>query len=316
MTGRATDSQIAGFLVALRVKGETIDEITAFARVIRKNAHKIAPNVKPIVDTCGTGGDKSDTFNISTTSAFVVAGCGIAVAKHGNKSVSSKCGSADVLKELGVNIELSPKQVEECINKIGIGFIFAPKFHSAMRYAVNVRKELGVRTVFNILGPLTNPANATSQLVGVFDERLTKPLAEVLGKLGSEHSFVVYGNGLDEVTIEAETTVSEYKNGHVVTYKINPTDFGMRLAKLSEIKGGTPKENAEILLNILRGKEKSAKRDIVLLNSSLAIVASGKASDIKDGIKLAKKSIDSGNALKKLELLQKITSLFSQQPSQ
>lgn len=303
MTGKATDAQIAGFLVALRIKGETIDEITAFAKVMRDKANTINPNVNVLVDTCGTGGDKSDTFNISTTSAFVVAGCGIAVAKHGNKSVSSKCGSADVLKELGVNIELSPKQVEACIEKVGIGFMFAPKFHEAMKYAVNARRELGIRTVFNILGPLTNPANANAQLVGVFDEKLTKPLAEVLGKLGCKHAFVVHGNGLDEITITAETTVSEFKEGHVVTYKIKPTDFGMKLASIDKIKGGTPNENAEILLNILKGKEKGAKRDIVLLNSAAAISASDKVDNLKEGIKLAEKSIDSGNALKKLNLL-------------
>ena len=307
MTGRATDAQIAGFLIALRMKGETIDEITAFAKVMREKANTINPKVKPLVDTCGTGGDRSETFNISTTSAFAVAGCGISVAKHGNKSVSSKCGSADVLRVLGVNIELSPKEVEKCIEDVGIGFMFAPKFHEAMRYAVNARRELGVRTIFNILGPLTNPANATAQLVGVFDEKLTKPIAVVLGKLGCEHAFVVHGNGLDEVTIEAETTVSEFKDGHVLTYIIKPTDFGMRLAKLSEIKGGTPQENADILLNILKGKDKGAKRDITLLNAAAAIVASGKADNIMVGIELAKESIDSGKALKKLEKLKEFS---------
>ncbi len=307
MTGKATDSRIAGFLVALRMKGETIDEITALAKVMGEKANTINPKVTPLVDTCGTGGDRSDTFNISTASAFVVAGAGIAVAKHGNKSVSSKCGSADVLKELGVNIDLTPKQVEKCIEEVGIGFMFAPKFHEAMRFAINVRKELGVRTVFNILGPLTNPANATAQLVGVFDEKLTKPLAEVLGKLGCKHAFVVHGNGLDEITIEAETTISEFNKGHVVTYQIKPTDFGMKLAKLSEIKGGSPKENAEILLNILKGKEKGAKRNIVLLNSAAAIVAADKAGSIKEGIKIAQKAIDSGKALEKLEMLKKFS---------
>ncbi len=307
MTGKATDSQIAGFLVALRMKGETIDEITALAKVMREKAHTINPKSKTLVDTCGTGGDKKGTFNISTAAAFIVAGSGIAVAKHGNKSVSSKCGSADVLVELGIKIDLTPKQVEKCIDDIGIGFLFAPKFHEAMKYAINVRRELGVRTVFNVLGPLTNPANASCQLVGVFDEKLTKPIAEVLGKLGLKHAIVVHGNGLDEITLDGETTVSEYKSGNVITYKIKPTDFGMKLSSIDEIKGNSPKENAEIILNILSGKEKGAKRNIAVLNAAAAIYAGDKAKSIKEGISLAEKAIDSGSAMKKLERMREFS---------
>lgn len=303
MSGSATDAQIAGFLVGLRMKGETIDEITALAKVMREKANSISPKISPLVDTCGTGGDKKGTFNISTAAAFIVAGAGIAVAKHGNKSVSSKCGSADVLSELGINLDLTPKQVEKCIEKIGIGFLFAPKFHEAMKYAVNARKQLGIRTVFNILGPLTNPANASSQIVGVFDEKLTKPLAEVLGKLGSKHAMVVYGNGLDEITLDGETTVSEYKKNNVITYKIKPTDFGIKLSTIEEIKGSSPKENAQIILNILSGKERGAKRNIAVLNAAAAIYASDKVGSIKDGIALAEKAIDSGSAMRKMERL-------------
>jgi anthranilate phosphoribosyltransferase len=219
MSGGATDAQIAGFLIALRLKGETIDEITACAKVMRQKASRIKPkNHNALIDVVGTGGDKSGTFNISTVAAFVTAGAGIPVAKHGNKGVSSKSGSADVLSALGININLEPKQVEHCINEVGIGYMFAPKFHGAMKYAIGPRKELGVRTIFNILGPLTNPAEAPFELMGVFDEKLVQPLAEVLGKLGCKHALVIYGNGLDEITLEAQTKVAEYQNSHVETY--------------------------------------------------------------------------------------------------
>lgn len=302
MSAKATNAQIGGFLVALRLKGETIDEITAFAKVMREKASTIKPKGL-VVDTCGTGGDEAKTFNISTTAAFVVAGAGIKVAKHGNKSVSSSCGSADVLKELGINIELKPEKVEQCINEVGIGFMFAPLFHGAMKYAIGPRKELGIRTVFNVLGPLTNPANAQAQIVGVFDEKLTEPLAEVLGRLGSKHAFVVHGNGLDEITISGQTTVSEYKDGHVKTYKLNPVELGIKLASREELLGGTPEKCSQIIMDILQGKEKGPKRDIVLLNASAAIIAAGKADNFKDALKIAADSIGSGNALKKLEEL-------------
>src|SRR3989344_1021237 len=300
MSGKATDAQIAGFLVALRIKGETIDEITACAKVMRKKASRIRPsNQDMLVDVVGTGGDRSGTFNISTAAAFVVAGAGVPVAKHGNKGVSSKSGSADVLSALGVKIDLSPAQVEKCISTIGIGYMFAPGFHGAMKYAIGPRRELGIRTIFNILGPLTNPAEAPYELMGVFSESLVEPLAEVLGKLGCKHALVVHGNGLDEITIEAPTKVAEYKDGHVRIFELKPTDFGMKLASLSEIKGNTPEDNAKIILNILSGKEKGPKRDVVLLNAGAAIYTAGKAKSIQEGIDLARNSIDSGKALEK-----------------
>ncbi len=304
MSGKSTDAQIAGFLIALRLKGETIDEITACAKVMREKASRIKPkDHDKLIDVVGTGGDKSGTFNISTVSAFVTAGAGVPVAKHGNKGVSSKSGSADVLKALGINIDLEPKKVEQCIDEIGIGYMFAPNFHSAMKYAIGPRKELAVRTIFNILGPLTNPAEAPYELMGVFDESLVEPLAEVLGKLGCKHALVIHGNGLDEITLEAPTKVAEYKDGHVITYEIKPTDFGIKPAPLKEIMGGSPEDNAKITLSILSGKEKGPKRDVVLLNAGAAIYTAGKAKSIKEGIEIAKNSIDSGKALEKLNKL-------------
>lgn len=306
MEGMATDAQIAGFLIGLRLKGETIDEITACAKIMRQKAHIISPKANHLVDTCGTGGDNSSTFNISTAAAFVASGAGAAVAKHGNKSVSSKCGSADVLKEMGVNIGLNPKQVEKCIEQAGIGFMFAPMFHPSMKFALNARKEIGIRTVFNILGPLTNPANAKSQLIGVFDASLLPAIAEVLKNFGSRHIIAVNGNGIDEITVCGKTKVCELKNGNINNYEINPVDYGFKLCSLSEIKGGTPQENSKIILDILNGS-KGPKRDAVLLNSAAALLAAGMASDYKDALELASNSIDSGNALKKLEELKKIT---------
>ncbi len=307
MEGKATDAQIAGLLIALRLKGETIDEITACAKVMREKASKIKPKSRQLIDVVGTGGDKSGTFNISTCAALVVAGAGIAVAKHGNKSVSSKSGSADVLTALGIKIDLEPKLVEKCINEIGFGYMFAPKFHGAMKYAIGPRREIAIRTIFNILGPLTNPAEAPYELMGVFDENLTEPLAAVLGKLGCKHALVVHGNGLDEITIEAETKVSEYKNGIVRNFTINPADFDIKLASLKEIKCDSAEESAKIITNILTGKEKGPKRDVVLLNAAAAIFTAGKADSIKEGIDIAKDSIDSGKALKKLEALRRFT---------
>ena len=304
MSGNATDAQISGFLVSLRLKGETIDEITACAKVMREKASRIKPiNQSELIDVVGTGGDDSGTFNISTAAAFVTAGAGIPVAKHGNKSVSSKSGSADVLTALGVKIDLEPNQVEKCINEVGIGYMFAPKFHGAMKYAIGPRKELAVRTIFNILGPLTNPAEAPYELMGVFEESLVEPLAEVLGKLGCKHALVVHGNGLDEITLDGPTQVAEYKDGHVKTYEIKPTDFGIKLAELSEVQGNLPQDNAKIILNILNKKEQGPKRDIVVLNAAAAIYTAGKANSIKEGIKIAKDSIDSGKALEKLNNL-------------
>lgn len=310
MEGKATDAQIAGFLIGLRLKGETIDEITACAKIMRLKANTISPKAKHIVDTCGTGGDNANTFNISTAAAFVASGAGAVVAKHGNKSVSSKCGSADVLKELGVSIELNPKQVEKCIEDTGIGFMFAPVFHPAMKFALNARKEIGVRTVFNILGPLTNPANAKSQLIGVFDVSLLPAIAEVSKNLGSRHIIAVNGDGIDEITVCGKTKVCELKNGNIEYYEINPEDYGFEILPLSEIKGGTPQENSKIILEVLNGS-KGPKRDAVLLNSAAALLAADMASDYSDAIGLASYSIDSGSALKKLEELKKFTASYS-----
>ncbi|MFH1287090.1 MAG: anthranilate phosphoribosyltransferase [bacterium] len=303
MTGIATPSQIACFITALRLKGETVEEIAGCAKVMRETAKKINLKSSTIVDTCGTGGDGTHTFNISTATAFVVAGAGVAVAKHGNRSVSSKSGSADVLQELGVNIEADVLCVEDCVNSTGIGFLFAPLFHPAMKFAIGPRREIGIRTVFNLLGPLTNPADAGFQVLGVYDGELTEVMANVLGKLGSRRVFVVHGeDGLDEVTTTGRTKVSELKDGKVATYFVTPEDFGLKRAGLNDLRGGLPKENAEILLDILRG-EKGCRRDIVLLNAAFAISACGKANSIKDGMNIAAESIDSGNALAKLKSL-------------
>jgi len=303
MQGKVDPEDIKKFLLALKEKGETIDEITGAAVIMRKHATKIDAGTGIILDTCGTGGDGAHTFNISTLSALVAAAAGCTVAKHGNRSVSSKCGSADLLKALGVNIEASKEIVEECLRKIGIGFLFAPGLHGAMKYAIGPRRELGVRTIFNVLGPLTNPALASHQLLGVFDNALTKPIAEVLEKLGSKHALVVHGaDGLDEVTTTGKTSVAELDNGVVKTYEISPEDFGIALAKPEDLTGGEIEENKEIALAILKG-EKGPKRDIVVLNAGFAIYAAEKAEDIKTGIKLATTMLDSGEALKKLEAL-------------
>jgi len=307
MSGQARPDEIAGFLMGLREKGETVDEITGAAKVMRENVIKIKPKSGKLLDTCGTGGDKSNTFNISTVSALVAAGAGAIVAKHGNRSISSKCGSADVLKELGVNIEVTPEIVEKCLNEIGIGFLYAPLLHPAMKYATPVRRQLGVRTIFNILGPLANPAGTRHQLLGVYDAKLTEPLANVLKNLGSIHALVVHGEGgLDEASTTSETIISELKNGSVSTYKIKPEDFGIKKASLVDLKGGDAVFNAALALDILNGK-KGAQRDIVVLNAGAAIYAADMAENINTGVKLTIKSIDSGAALQKLEALKKLT---------
>lgn len=307
MTGAASPAQIGSFITALRMKGETVAEITGAARVMREKATRIEAPVDNLVDTCGTGGDESMTFNISTAAAFVASGAGVTVAKHGNRSVSSKCGSADVLKSLGVNIEAEVSRVEECIREAGIGFLFAQLLHGAMKYAAPVRRELGIRSIFNILGPLTNPAGATRQLLGVYDPALTDILAMVLFNLGSVHAFIVRGeDGLDEITLTGETRVTELKDGSVRTYHIKPEDFGFGRCSPADLKGGDPEVNAGIILDVLGGKLGPA-RDIVLLNSAAAIVAGGKAGRIEEGIALAHGSIDSGEALGKLEKLKRIT---------
>jgi len=307
MQGEVTDAQIASYLTGLRMKGETVEEITGSARIMREKAVQIKLDAKYQVDTCGTGGDMAHTFNISTTVAFVVAGAGVTVAKHGNRSVSSKSGSADVLQALGVNIELPSHRVETCMQEVGIAFLFAPMMHLAMKYAIGPRREIGIRTIFNLLGPLTNPAKVKSQIMGVYSADLTSPLAQALGNLGAKHAFVVHGmDGLDEITITDKTKVSEFKAGKVKDYFLHPSDFGMQTGKPGDLKGGDAKDNAGTTIGILKGGQ-GPRRDIVLLNAAAGLVASGRASDFKEGIKLAAESIDSGSALKKLEELKAFT---------
>jgi anthranilate phosphoribosyltransferase len=307
MQGEATDAQIAAYITALRMKGETVEEITGSARVMREKAVPIRLEAQYQVDTCGTGGDMAHTFNISTTVAFVVAGAGVTVAKHGNRSVSSKSGSADVLQALGVNIEIPAHRVEECMKEIGIAFLFAPLMHQAMKYAIGPRREVGIRTIFNILGPLTNPARVTAQVMGVYAADLTAPLAQALGNLGARHAFVVHGmDGLDEITITDRTKVSEFNAGTVRDYFIHPSDLGLSLGKAEDLKGGDARENAAITTAVLKGQQ-GVRRDIVLLNSAAGLAASGRAADLKDGVRIAAESIDSGAALKKLEAMRAFT---------
>ena len=305
--GEATNSQIAAFLTALRLKGESVEEISGAVQVMRKMATKVNTSAENVVDTCGTGGDSANTFNISTTAAFVAAGAGVTVAKHGNRSVSSQSGSADVLKALGVNIDIDEKKIEQCLNKIGIGFLFAPKLHGAMKYAIGPRREIKIRTIFNILGPLSNPAGAKNQVIGVYDSKLTGTLAKVLKDIGSDHVFVVHGkDGMDEITLTSKTSVAELKNGIVKEYELNPVDYGLNLCNPKDLTGGNPEKNADITKYILAGI-KGPKRDIVILNAAAAIMVSKKTDDFSEAISLAEKSIDSGEAYQKLENLIKVT---------
>ena len=307
MEGKVVDSQFAAFLTALQLKHETVPEIVGAARVMRVKAEKVKVNASHIVDTCGTGGDGADTFNISTAVSFVVAGANITVAKHGNRAVSSKSGSADVLKCLGVNIDASLSTVERCIEEVGIGFLFAPLMHKAMKYAAKVRKELGFRTIFNLLGPLTNPAHAHGQVLGVYDSRWVNPLAEVLRDLGSIRALVVHGfDGLDEITLTSETQVSELKNDKISSFTIDPKEFSYSLCSAQDLKGGSPEENAEIIRGILQGAS-GPKTDIVVLNAAAAIYVGGKAESIERGILIATNSIGSGAAIKKLEELCRVS---------
>jgi len=302
-SGNITDAQIGAFMAALATKGETFEELAGAAKAMRENALRIHTGVSHVVDTCGTGGDGSDTFNISTTAAFVVAGCGVPVAKHGNRSVSSRCGSADLLETLGVKIGANPDLAEQSIVNVGIGFMFAPVFHGAMRYAANARKEIGMRSIFNMVGPLSNPAGADFQVIGVYDPKLTEMFANALIRLGSKRAFVVHGHdGLDEITVCAPTRISELKNGKVTTYDIVPEEFFGQTADSKSLIGGDPKVNAEITLRILSG-EKSPRRDVVLINASAALVAVGKSKDLIQGIQMAKDAIDSGAAKDKLDKL-------------
>ena len=318
MTGQCTDAQIASLLTALRMKGETVAELTGFARVMRSKSARVRPHTtvsaeigdterEALIDTCGTGGDVSGSFNVSTATAFVVAGAGVRVAKHGNRSVSSQCGSADVVEALGVRIDLQPDRIGRCIDEIGIGFLHAPLLHDAMKHVSLARRQMGIRTIFNMLGPLTNPAGANIQVVGVYAANLTELLARVLGELGSTRALVVHGSdGLDEITITAESKITELRNGELSTYNVAPEDFGLERATLEEIQGGDAHQNGEIILEVLRGG-RGPRRDIVLMNAAAAFVASSRAGDLREGVGVAADSIDTGRALEKLEQLIEFT---------
>jgi len=307
MTGEATPLQVAAFLTALRMKGETVEEITGAARVMREKAHRVHVSAKTVLDTCGTGGDQKGTFNISTTSAFVVAGAGVTVAKHGNRSVSSQSGSADVLGALGVKVDAPKERVEQCIAKIGIGFLFAPLLHEAMKYAVQPRRDIGIRTIFNILGPLTNPAMARYQLIGIYSGELVAMIAQVLKNLGSARALVVHGlEGLDEISLCGPTKVAELRDGEVKEYTIEPEQLGLKRCLLADLHGGSADESAVIVRAVLDGKPGPA-RDVVLLNSGAALYVSGNAATLQDGMGLAAESIDSGKARRKLQQLVEMT---------
>ena len=313
MSGAATNAQIAAFLTALRMKGETVEELIGFAQVMRQKAVKVrasgadlaqtGTDREMLIDTCGTGGDASGTFNVSTATAFVVAGAGLKVAKHGNRSVSSLCGSADVVETLGISIELSPQKVARCVDEVGIGFLYAPLLHTAMKHVMAARREMGVRTVFNMLGPLTNPAGANAQVIGVYSPALTEPLARVLAELGTIRAFVVHGaDGLDEISNTGESHIAEVYEGVVRTTRVRPEDFGLARAVIGDLQGGDRQENAEIIRRVLGG-EPGPKRDIVLMNAAAALVAGGKARDFKEAVELAAHSVDSRAAARKLEAL-------------
>ena len=321
MTGKATAAQIGSFITALRIKGETVDEITGAARVMRAKAIKVRLNNhlvnidrdeinvenETILDTCGTGGDGTNTFNVSTATAFVAAGAGVKVAKHGNRAVSSHCGSADVLENLGINLDITSTDVERCIREIGIGFLYAPLFHGAMKYAAGPRREIGLRTIFNLLGPLTNPAGTSAQVLGVYATDLTEKMALVLERLGTREAFVVCGEGtFDEISICGPTRISHLKDGSVRTFDITPEEYGFKRATPEAIRGGNGGKNARIIREILGG-EKKPPRDMVILNAAAAFVAAGLDGDFKDGIKRAEHSIDSGRAREKLDLLADFT---------
>ena len=307
MTGEATPLQVASFLTALRMKGESVEEVTGAARVMREKAHRVHVGSKTVIDTCGTGGDQKGTFNISTTAAFVVAGAGINVAKHGNRSVSSQSGSADVLGTLGVKVDAPKERVEECITKIGIGFLFAPLLHEAMKYAVQPRRDIGIRTVFNLLGPLTNPAMATHQLIGLYSGDLVGMIAHVLKNLGSVCAMVVHGmEGLDEISLCGPTKVAELRGGQVKEYMVEPEQFGLKRCRMKELRGGNAEQSAAIVRGVLQG-DKGPARDVVLLNGGAALYVGGSAATIQDGMGLAAQSIDSGKASEKLARLVEMT---------
>ena len=309
MTGEATPAQVGGFLIGLRMKGETVEEVAAAASVMRELSTRVVVDKNRLVDTCGTGGDASGSFNISTASAFVVAAAGARVAKHGNRSVSSKSGSADVLEAAGVNLELSPEQVATCVNEIGVGFMFAPMHHSAMKHAIGPRREMAVRTIFNVLGPLTNPAGAPNQVLGVFSKNWVEPLARVLKQLGSEHVLVVHADdGLDEISIGAATHIAELKDGEVFTYTVQPEDFGMQRANLSALRADDAEHSLQIIKSVL-ANEAGPARDIVCLNAGAAIYAAGLAESLAAGVDRAKEVIASGEAAAKLDQLIQATNV-------
>jgi len=309
MCGRASDGQIGAFLTAFRLKGETADEIVGAAQVMRRHATPLRPAMPDLTDTCGTGGDASRSFNISTASAFVLAGAGLRVAKHGNRAVSSRCGSADVLQALGVCVDVDIETTRSCIENIGVGFLYAPLLHTAMRHVAPIRRDIGIRTVFNLLGPLTNPAGVAHQVVGVCRPELTGLLADALCRLGTKRAMVVHGSdGLDEITVTGPTLVAEVRHGRVVEYVIEPEDAGIPRAPIESIQGGEPHTNAGIIRRVLAG-ESGAPRDVVLLNAGAALRVSGRAHDLREGVRLAADSIDSGRARRSLDLLVQMTNL-------
>ena len=306
MTGEATPAQFGAFVIGLRLKGETVDEMTGLAAVMRDKSLKVDFN-GPSVDTCGTGGDDLGTFNISTVAAFVVAGAGIVVAKHGNRAMTSKSGSADVLEKQGVKIDLGPEGVKRCMEEVGIGFMFAPRFHPAMKFAVQPRREIGVRTVFNILGPLTNPAGAEAQVLGVPTDSVGEKMVQVLQRLGSDRAIVVHAeDGLDEISLNSNTSVWELRDKSIKHYTIGPHDLGLAPASLESLAGGSVEENADTMTEVLKGAS-GPRRDVVVANAAGGIVAGGKASDLREGVQVAQESIDSGRAMEKLELLRKVS---------
>lgn len=325
MSGAATNAQIAAFLTALRMKGETVEELIGFAQVMRQKAVRIRTRGEEVaaltgtdremlIDTCGTGGDAAGTFNVSTATAFVVAGAGLRVAKHGNRSVSSLCGSADVVEALGITLDLPPAKVARCLDEVGIGFLYAPLLHTAMKHVMAARREMGVRTVFNMLGPLTNPAGANAQVIGVYAASLTEPLARVLAELGTVRAFVVHGaDGLDEISNTGESRISEVCEGAVRSYTVRPEDFGLPRASIEDLQGGDRAQNAQIIRAVLDG-EPGPRRDIVLMNAAAALVAGGRARDLKEGVSVAGRSIDSGAARHKLDDLIGFSHALADQP--
>jgi anthranilate phosphoribosyltransferase len=324
MSGAATNAQIAAFLIALRMKGETVEELIGLAQVMRQKVVRIRTRGEEVagltgtdremlIDTCGTGGDASGTFNISTATAFVVAGAGLKVAKHGNRSASTLCGSADVVETLGVSLELTPAQIARCVNEVGIGFMYAPLLHTAMKHVMPARREIAIRTVFNLLGPLTNPAGANCQIVGVAAASLTEPLARVLAELGTSRAFVVHGaDGLDEISNTGESRLSEVREGLVRTYTVTPEDFGLPRASIKELQGGDREQNAQIIRLLLNG-ESGPRRDIVLMNAAAALVAGGRAREMREGVGLAARSIDSGAARDTLQALVALSQKLAQE---